>query len=118
MTQTANIVDEVMRELGYNKRFQWSWDMYRDVAKSIGARLHDDAKLLEIGAGRSPLLTPEDLNELGFELCINDIAQSELDLSPYDYQQYCFDIAGDSKGVEAFHGKFDFILSKMVLDTH
>ena len=116
MTDTAQVVEQVMRDLGYNKQFQWSWDMYRDVAKSIGTHLRDDAKLLEVGAGRSPLLSPDDLKDLGFELCINDIVQSELDLSPYDYQQYCFDVAGDSKNVEEFHGQFDFIFSKMVLE--
>lgn len=72
-------------------------------------------KVLEVGGGRFPFLTPEEAQVRNVELTVNDIFESELELAPDIFQKRCFDIAGDLPE-DAGLGKFDFIFSRMVFE--
>ena len=110
-----------LRELGYDSRELWAWNNYRPVVLAFVETLrragrHDSGtvRLLEVGGGRAPLLTPEQAGDLGVALTVNDIDARELSLAPKGFATACFNIAGDVD--PALLGKFDLIFSRMVLE--
>jgi SAM-dependent methyltransferase len=91
-------------------------DNHRDSAyrqyKNIVTALATNRRLLEIGAGRRPLLTPEEIRERNIRYTANDIMQHELDLIPFAVDKAVFDSCG---GIPPeCTGCFDVICSKMV----
>ena len=99
--------------LGVENSDEWGWDNYtkviRHLAKTLGAR-----RMLEIGAGRSPLFSLDELRSLNAELTVNDISADELALLPAGYRQACFDIAGEI--AETQKGTIDLAFSRMVFE--
>lgn len=99
--------------LGVENRDEWGWDNYtrviRHLAKTFGAR-----RMLEIGAGRSPLFGIDELRSLNAELTVNDISAAELAHLPAGYRQACFDIAGEV--AETQIGMIDLAFSRMVFE--
>jgi SAM-dependent methyltransferase len=99
--------------LGVENCDTWGWDNYtrviRHLAKTFGAR-----RMLEIGAGRSPLFSLNELRSLNAELTVNDISADELALLPPGYRQACFDIAGEI--AETQMGTIDLAFSRMVFE--
>jgi 2-polyprenyl-3-methyl-5-hydroxy-6-metoxy-1,4-benzoquinol methylase len=91
-------------------------DNHRDSAyrqyKSIVIALAANRRLLEIGAGRRPLLTPEEIKERNVHYTANDIMQNELDLIPFPVEKAVFDSCGGVPPECA--GRYDVICSKMV----
>ena len=91
-------------------------DSHRDSAyrqyKSIVTALAAGSRLLEIGAGRRPLLTPEEIKALDIRYTANDIMAAELDLIPFPVETAVFDSCGEIP--ERCAGSFDVICSKMV----
>ena len=91
-------------------------DNHRDSAyrqyKNIVAALAPNRRLLEIGAGRRPLLTPEEIKERNIRYTANDIIQNELDLIPFPVEKVAFDSCGTIP--PEYTGCFDVICSKMV----
>jgi len=71
-------------------------------------------RLLEIGGGRDPQLTPKEADKLGVDLTVNDIDARELSLAPKGFATACFDIAGDVD--PSLHEKFDLVFSRMVFE--
>lgn len=72
-------------------------------------------RVLEIGAGRSPLFTPDALPD-GVAYVIQDVLQSELDLCPFDYERTCFDACGPASAPAPDLVPVDLILSRMVAE--
>jgi SAM-dependent methyltransferase len=66
--------------------------------------------LLEIGGGRSPLLSEDQLAAAGLDCTVNDVSEAELRQCPAWADKLCFDIAGD----ETPQAQFDLIFSRMV----
>jgi SAM-dependent methyltransferase len=99
--------------LGVENREEWAWDNYtrviRHLAKTFGAR-----RMLEIGAGRSPLFGLDELRSLDAELTVNDISAAELARLPAGYPQACFDIAGEAAATH--NGTIDLAFSRMVFE--
>lgn len=91
----------------------WCWDNYKPLVKRL-ARILDLTRLCEIGGGRSPLFTKEEMREIGGKLSVNDISQSELDRGPGGYRTLCLDIAGDLG--TAPPEQFDLMFSQMVFE--
>ncbi len=80
--------------------------------KSIVIEQSKGKTVLEIGAGRQPLFSPEELVQYEINYVGNDISQVELDAMPLAVPKYVFDA---SKDVPAdCLDRFDFIFSKMV----
>jgi SAM-dependent methyltransferase len=91
-------------------------DNHRDSAyrqyKSIVTALAANRRLLEIGAGRRPFLTHEEIEERNINYTANDLMESELDLIPFPVEKAVFDGCGEIPSACA--GRFDVICSKMV----
>ena len=49
-------------------------------------------RMLEIGGGRGPLLTPDEASAAGVELTVNDIDAHELSLAPAAFNKAQFNI--------------------------
>lgn len=91
--------------------YTWAMDNYKPtiiaIIRNFGCR-----SVMEIGGGRSPLLTEDEVRALGIRYTVNDISQHELDLCPSWADKMCFDIAGPS----CPPGSFDLAFSRMVLE--
>ncbi len=70
----------------------------------------------EIGGGRDPLFDRNEIDALGAEMTVNDIAAGELAALPGGYHTACFDVAGDISGVAHLRNSFDFAFSRMVFE--
>jgi len=112
---------EPLRRLGYDSRELWAWDNYRasvlafvDACRRSGRHEGGKVRLLEVGGGRGPLLTPSEAEEAGVALTVNDIDAGELALAPASFQTAQFNIAGDFDPKLA--GRFDLVISRMVFE--
>jgi SAM-dependent methyltransferase len=119
--QTAPFLAEPLRRLGYDSNELWAWDQYRaavlgfvQACRESGRHHEGVVRVLEIGGGRGPLLTPEEARSNGIALTVNDIDAGELALAPAQFDKAQFDIAGVVDPV--WEGRFDLIVSRMVLE--
>ena len=74
---------------------------------------HPNADILELGGGRRPSFS---LNELPASIgsyTVNDVSEAELALAPADYGKACFDVAGDAS---AFAGRYDVVFSRFLAE--
>jgi len=112
---------EPLRRLGYDSRELWAWDNYRaavlafvDACRRSGRHEGGKVRLLEVGGGRGPLLTPSEAEQAGVALTVNDIDAGELALAPGAFQTAQFNVAGDFDPKLA--GRFDLIVSREVFE--
>jgi SAM-dependent methyltransferase len=117
----APFLAEPLRRLGYNCSEGWAWDNYRptvlgfvQACRQSGRHRDGLVRVLEIGGGRGPLLTPAEAAAAGVELTVNDIDARELSLAPAEFNKAQFDIAGDID--PSWEGRFDLIISRMVFE--
>ncbi len=117
----APFLAEPLRRLGYNCSEGWAWNNYRPVVLALaqacrqsGRHSEGAVRLLEIGGGRGPLLTPAEAAAAGIELTVNDIDARELSLAPAEFNKAQFDVAGDI--APHFEECFDLIISRMVFE--
>ena len=78
-----------------------------DVVRASGAK-----HVLEVGGGRSPLFSREEIDALQVRYACNDISEAELARAPAYVDKVCFDIAGEVSLVDAY----DLIFSTMVFE--
>ncbi len=83
--------------------------MVRDTALEQGF-----VKLLEIGGGRDPLFSPEEITEMGVAYTVNDISADELAKADTRYTKQVFDISGNIEAIP--DQKYDFVFSRMVFE--
>ncbi|MGD1015088.1 MAG: class I SAM-dependent methyltransferase [Roseiarcus sp.] len=117
----APFLAEPLRRIGYDSSEGWAWDHYRAVVLALaqacrrsGRRDDAPARVLEIGGGRGPLLTPAEAAAAGVALTVNDIDARELSLAPDAFDKAQFDVAGDID--PTWEGRFDLIISRMVFE--
>ncbi len=91
-----------------HRRYTMAWDAYKPTLLEL-AKGKD---VLEIGAGRSPLFTPEEIQTYNIRYTANDIWQSELDRITFPVQQACFDVTQNVP--DGFANQYDLVFSKMV----
>lgn len=111
-----------LRQLRYDSAELWAWDNYRAAvlgfAQACGqsGRVGADGRvrLLEIGGGRGPLLTPHEAEAAGIALTVNDIDAHELSLAPAAFNKAQFSVSGDVD--PKWQGGFDLIVSRMVME--
>ena len=90
----------------------YAWSRYKaEVADLVRAK--DRPDIIEIGAGRSPLFTRDDLPANVGSYTINDISQSELDRAPEGWTRACFDICGDVSPIRA---RYDVAFTRMLAE--
>jgi SAM-dependent methyltransferase len=103
----ARFAQERLRQRWYTSAFDDYKNTVTDMIKTYGFR-----NILEVGGGRSPLLSLAEADDLCVKYTVNDISQRELDLAPGWTSKACFDIAGR----DAPAGEFDLIFSRMVME--
>lgn len=98
-----------IREHVADQWYSWAMSNYKEtvlaLATNFGCR-----NLLEIGGGRSPLLSKGQLAVARFDYTVNDVSGAELRQCPAWADKLCFDIAGD----ETPQAQFDLIFSRML----
>jgi SAM-dependent methyltransferase len=109
-----------LRRLGYSSVEEWAWDEYKSTVMALveecresGRHAGGAVRLMEVGGGRSPLLTPAEAADAGIELTVNDVDAGELARAPEAFEKAQFDIAGEIHA--SWEGSFDLIISRMVL---
>lgn len=114
-------LSQPLRRLGYDSRELWAWDNYQaSVIAFVGQcreaerRERGFVRLLEIGGGRRPLLTPDEARAAGIAYTVNDISARELALGPAEFAKAEFDVAGAVNSAE--HGRYDLVISRMVME--
>jgi SAM-dependent methyltransferase len=117
----APFLAEPLRRLGYDCSEGWAWTNYRPtvlamahVLRQSGNHSEGKVRVLEIGGGRGPLLTPAEAAAAGIDLTVNDIDARELSLAPPEFNKAQFDVAGDID--RSWEGRFDLIISRMVFE--
>jgi SAM-dependent methyltransferase len=109
-------LEEKIGALQSNPDYRQAWDKYRDTV--LGLIETSGAKsVLEVGGGRFPYLTQEEIARLGIVYTSNDISERELSLAPEWVNKAHFDVqTADRATVAPFAGQFDFAFSKMVME--
>lgn len=110
------VVEQVpVRSAAPRWHFQWAFDHYEatilTLARSLRLR-----RLCEIGGGRDPAFTREQVERFGLDYTINDIDQQELDRAPDGFRTACFDVAGPPEQFRERAGSQDFVFSRMVFE--
>ena len=109
-------VDAVVADLMAHRDHEWAWANF----KSTVSRLIEAARartVLEIGGGRSPSFSKEDIRALGIDYTSNDISARELGKAPDWVGKAHFDVQTPDTGViEPFADRFDLAFSKMVME--
>jgi SAM-dependent methyltransferase len=96
-------------ELSYRRAF----DQFEPRVLEL-IREHGHRDICDIGGGRTPLLWPREVRELGVEYTLMDVSQDELDLAPEGHHTLCLDIAAPLDPSQ--HERFDLIFSKFVAE--
>lgn len=88
------------------------WETFEDrVVESI--RDTGAVEVGDIGGGRHPMLSEEQVAELGINYTVLDISQHELDLAPSAFDTLCVDVAGRDFDIDE---RFDLVFSKFVAE--
>jgi SAM-dependent methyltransferase len=106
---------EALRSLGVEADDEWAVANYKRTVAEF-CSLFAAGRLIEIGGGRDPLFSVEEIKQLGAEITINDISSGELAVLPSGYRTACFDVAGEVSSLAAFRNSFDLAFSRMVFE--
>lgn len=85
---------------------------YGDTLKSVVASF-PHAAVLELGAGRRPSFTLEEMPSSIQSYTVNDISAEELALLPQGYDEACFDVSGDASN---FSDHYDVVFSRFLAE--
>ncbi len=112
---------EPLRVLGYDSRELWAWDTYESAVLAFAAHCREAGRhegglvrLIEIGGGRRPLLTPQQAQAAGIAYTVNDISAGSLRWGRGNSADALFDVAGDVDPRE--QGRHDLVISRMVME--
>ncbi len=93
-----------------------AWDTsmlnYGNVLKSIVGS-YEGADILELGAGRRPSFTLEEMPKSIGSYTVNDISEDELALLPPGYRKARFDVSGDASN---FGDSYDVVFSRFLAE--
>lgn len=70
-------------------------------------------RIIELGGGANPSLSPEFVSDHGIEYTLLDISQAELDKAPQGYAKVCSDICAEQF---SGHIEYDFAFSRMLAE--
>lgn len=74
---------------------------------------YPNASILELGGGRLPSFTLDQLPDNVATYTVNDIDPAELEKTSDEYEKACFDATGD---VSRFAGQFDVVFSRTLIE--
>lgn len=101
--------------LHYDGDFIWAFDSYKDIVLAV-AREYGLKRHFEIGGGRDPLFSPDDLARHDFSVAINDISEHELALAPDGFEKVLCDISAPNAATAIGAGRYDFAYCRMVME--
>jgi hypothetical protein len=102
----------VTREGGIHSDEAW----YSHHARCYELACSPDVRAVcDIGGGRNPRLTPDEIASASVEYTVLDISRRELDLAPSDYLKLEGDVC-DSGVASANRNRFDLMFSRMVAE--
>lgn len=106
-----------VEELAQHRNAPWAWENYLATVRDVISGL-DGPSVLEIGGGRFPALTREEMSALGGgTYTTNDISERELSLAPDWVERAHFDIqTPDVEVIEQYRDKYDIAFSRMVME--
>jgi len=104
-------LDLLIESIAPGRDYVWAFEHFKTSLLRIAAGLPNPS-VLEIGGGRSPLFTQQEIDTNFSAYTVNDISRSELDRGPDYVQKTCFDISGDLTA----NGTYDLIFSRMVFE--
>ena len=92
----------------------WETSMlgYGDTLKAVVATF-PHADVLELGAGRRPSFTLDEMPSSIQSYTVNDISPEELALLPEGYDEACFDVSGDASN---FRDHYDVVFSRFLAE--
>lgn len=92
---------------------QGAWESYKPLLLALAER-HRLTRVMEIGGGRTPLLSAGEIASHGMTYTVNDISRRELSLAPPWTEKAHFDITGPLP--DGCRGTCDLLFSHMVLE--
>jgi SAM-dependent methyltransferase len=111
----SDLLSAAFASLDVENYHDWAWINYKRVVSELCKRFAAH-RLIEIGGGRDPLFDRQEIDALGVEMTVNDIATGELAALPKGYRTACFDVAGDISSVADLRNSFDLAFSRMVFE--
>jgi SAM-dependent methyltransferase len=111
-SSVLQLVEQLRRE----RTSAWAWRNFPDtVLRMMSAT--SAKSVMEIGAGRRPMLTGEEIASRNVAYTANDISESELARAPSWVNKACFDIAGKADlNSASLASRYDLIYSRMVFE--
>lgn len=110
------LLSEFVRTLAERRHSVWAFQHYKEIIQNLMVLL-EARRAMEIGGGRLPLFSKDELRQFGVWYAVNDISERELALAPSHVEKFCFDIAqqmGDSS--QHPFGQIDLMFSHMVFE--
>jgi SAM-dependent methyltransferase len=107
---------QFLRGVTQHRSSEWAWQQYKNTVQDLISLLNARV-ILEIGGGRWPLLSEDEIRSKGVRYIVNDISASELALAPAHVEKVCFDISQKAAvGNDSLVGKVDLMFSQMVFE--
>jgi hypothetical protein len=94
------------------KSYRTAIDGYPEELRKIVSH-YEGGDILELGGGRRPSFTLDDMPVKLNSYTVNDISADELALSPPEYRKACFDVSGD---VSNFESMYDVVFSRFLAE--
>jgi SAM-dependent methyltransferase len=112
---TASVL-QLIEQLRQERTSAWAWHNFENTILRLMSATSTKT-VMEIGAGRKPMLTGEQIADLDLSYTANDVSESELARGPSGVSKACFDIAGKvDLTLAPLANRFDLIFSKMVFE--
>jgi SAM-dependent methyltransferase len=106
-------LSKFVSEIAPDRSSDWAWFQYKATILAA-IKAFNCTSLLEVGGGRCPMFSADEIAALDVSCTINDIDQAELDLAPDYVHKQCFDIGGD--GVANIKERYDLVFSRFVFE--
>lgn len=111
-------LDALIAGMQAEPTYQWAWQNHTPtllhLAKQLGAA-GEKPHVMEIGGGRHPLFSPDEISNYCTSYTVNDISAEELAQAPEYLHKAQFDIATKDASQLPSYG-YDLIFSKMVFE--
>jgi SAM-dependent methyltransferase len=106
-------LSEFVTALTRKRSSDWAWSHYKETIKDLVAML-GARHVMEIGGGRWPLFSKDEILFANIRYVVSDIMEKELALAPAHVEKICFDIAQHAK---IQHNEvYDLMFSQMVFE--
>lgn len=114
--RTGLDVERLIAELRTRRDGRWAWGNYLDTVRDLIAGIPAKS-IIEIGGGRAPSFSQDEVHQMGVQYTSNDISERELSLAPDWVAKAHFDIQSPRwDDIAPFAESYDLAFSKMVME--